>query len=950
MTSSAAEAATRPIEVDGRTVLDLSTTTEAFRLTSGKAAVFAVIDDDGRRHPLLTLDCGDVVFGTADMGPNPVRVFVVGLEPSALVPLKLDSTLRGDAASAGDLHTDAIEHWIIELSRTVANILPPEPTTPRPLNAATDTDRLSRHEIVCGPHRSLAWIEGPISALLFGVAEISASSAFPAAEPMQIAVLEDADIAISNTAQVLERGKWRQALAAFHTSIFEALSTSLALATADEFNRTRTRSAEDDEAVSGVLNRAAITMGGPGTDKPHPVDPIHAAVRLVAEHFGFGQVDDRRPPGWQRLAPVDQFELAVDGAGLAMRPVNIEAAALKGRGLPVIVMRGEESPLVLLPHGRNAMSAFSLEAEKPARVDAKELAAAQGPAFAIYPALSAKRSLLQRVLRQARAEAIAVGLMGSLAALLALVPAFVLAYLIATAVPRGELSVVAGFSVLLVAAAFGMSAFEYVKSIAIVRAEAITELIAQPAILHRVLNLPLDFFRTRSAGEITQRTLGVSMARKLLSQSAVATLLASSFALISVVAMIFFSPILSLVALCGLGLVGFVAVPVLKWAYARQREALAIEGALTETALQIVGAVDKLRVAGAERRAFALWFGQYVDKRSALYKARAGEMVLGTIAVSAPTAVIAAVFASIALFSADVTPAAIAAFMAALANLLVAVAAFASIVTPVLTAFVVLERLGPILQAKPDRQARLQMPGVLDGYIDINSVSLRSAGGAAILSNVSLSVAPGSFTAIVGPSGAGKSTLLKVMLGLRRPSAGSVFYDGQDLANLDATALRRQFGVVLQDGALLPGSILDNLLASARVSLGDAWEALRLAGLQNDVRAMPMGIHTFVAGGSTISGGQRQRLMLARALIRKPKILFLDEATSALDETTQASVAANIQALNMTRIVVAHRLSTIRSADEILVMDGGQITERGTYEDLLQKGGRFADFARRQLL
>ena len=938
------------MEIDGRTTLDLSDTEGAFRIVSGQAVVFAVIDGDERRHPLVTLDVGDVTFGTAGAGTQGVRVFAMGLERCVLVPLLPGAAPQGGGAGADVIASNDLERWITQLSRAIADVLPAESVIPRPINADRGADHLTSGEIVCGPHRHLAWVMEPPAALLFGVAEVSPSYPFPTAEGMRVTVMEEADVALCGTAAIMESGQWRAALASFHTCVFEAFTASLALAMADEWNRTRMRADEDERAVRDVLGRASSTMGGAGPARTRPVGQINAAVALVAQHFGIdvGQAD--RASGAARLDQIDELELAVEGAGLAMRSVTIDAATLTRRGLPVIVLRNDAPPLVLLPHGRNAMSALVWRGEEPQTMGPEELAAAEGAAFAIYRGLPEQRSLLKCVLQQARSEIIAVGALGCLAALLALVPAIVLAYLFTVAVPRGELGVVAEFSVLLVAAAFGMSAFEYVKSIAIVRADAIAEVTAQPAILHRVLHLPLDFFQSRSAGEITQRLLGVSLARKLLAQGAVATMLASGFALISVVAMVVFSPLLSLTALVTLVVIGLIAVPVVRGAYVRQREALSIEGDLTDGALQIVGAIDKLRVAGAERRAFALWFGRYVDKRNALYRARAGEMVLGTLAVSAPTAVTAAVFAAIALFSPDLSPAGYAAFMTALANLLVAVAAMSSVVTPVLTAAVVLERLQPIRQATPDRRAEAPRASVLDGQIDVNAVSVRGPSGKMLLSDVSLSVAPGRFIAIVGPSGAGKSTLLKVMLGLKEPSAGSVSYDGQDLANLDANALRRQFGVVLQDGALLPGSILDNLLASARVSVVDAWHALHLAGLDDDVRAMPMGIHTYIAGGSTISGGQRQRLMLARSLVRKPKVLFLDEATSALDETTQRSVAANIEALNITRIVVAHRLSTIRRADQILMMDGGQVIERGTYDELLQDGGRFAEFASRQLV
>jgi ABC-type bacteriocin/lantibiotic exporter with double-glycine peptidase domain len=216
---------------------------------------------------------------------------------------------------------------------------------------------------------------------------------------------------------------------------------------------------------------------------------------------------------------------------------------------------------------------------------------------------------------------------------------------------------------------------------------------------------------------------------------------------------------------------------------------------------------------------------------------------------------------------------------------------------------------------------------------------------------VTFRVAAGSFTAIVGGSGSGKTTLLALALGFSRPDRGAVLFDDQDLAGLDVAAVRRQIGVVRQGGRLLGGSLMENIRGMHDCTLDEAWQAAELAGIANDIRAMPMGMHTAVIEGSAgFSGGQVQRLLLARALTGQPRILILDEATSALDNVTQAEVVENISRLGITRIVVAHRLSTIRHADAIHFLHEGAIVESGTFDELMRAGGRFADFARRQTL
>jgi ATP-binding cassette subfamily C protein len=219
-----------------------------------------------------------------------------------------------------------------------------------------------------------------------------------------------------------------------------------------------------------------------------------------------------------------------------------------------------------------------------------------------------------------------------------------------------------------------------------------------------------------------------------------------------------------------------------------------------------------------------------------------------------------------------------------------------------------------------------------------------------VLKNLSISIGAGEFVALVGPSGCGKSTLCRLLLGFEKADSGAIYFDGQDLAGLDRVAVRRQIGVVLQNGQLTAGDIFSNIVGASRLSMDDAWEAVKLAGMESDLRSMPMGMHTMISeGGSTISGGQKQRLMVARAIVRKPKILLFDEATSALDNTTQAIVTNSIATLRATRIVVAHRLSTIIGADRIFFIEQGRVVETGTFQQLMQLNGRFKALAERQL-
>jgi ATP-binding cassette subfamily C protein len=262
------------------------------------------------------------------------------------------------------------------------------------------------------------------------------------------------------------------------------------------------------------------------------------------------------------------------------------------------------------------------------------------------------------------------------------------------------------------------------------------------------------------------------------------------------------------------------------------------------------------------------------------------------------------------------------------------------------------DRIKPILEALPEYEEGAVMPGKIRGDIEVNN--LRFSYGKdteMVLKDLSFRIKAGEYVGIVGSSGSGKSTLLKLLLGFEKPTMGKIYYDGQDIDSLDKRELRKRFGVVLQDGQLISGSIHENITITApQAKLNRIKEVIKEVGLQDDIASMPMGIHTLLSEeGSTISGGQKQRILIARAIIGKPKVIFFDEATSALDNTTQAKVCESLERLHATRLVIAHRLSTVERCDRILVLENGELIEEGSFQELMGKKGRFHQLALRQM-
>jgi NHLM bacteriocin system ABC transporter ATP-binding protein len=380
-----------------------------------------------------------------------------------------------------------------------------------------------------------------------------------------------------------------------------------------------------------------------------------------------------------------------------------------------------------------------------------------------------------------------------------------------------------------------------------------------------------------------------------------------------------------------------------------------IQSKVSGLVLQLLSSITKLRVAGAEPTAFALWARRFTEQRRIQFRTRQiGNWVAAFNAAFPTLAYVVLFWTALPLVrSADATirTGDFLAFLSAYGSCQGALLGTCMALLGTLSVVPLYEQAKPILVTPPEVDRAKADPGVLSGDIEIQHANFRyQVDGPAVLRDVSLHIRQGEFVAFVGPSGSGKSTILRLLLGFEALESGAIYYDGQEIGGLDIQAVRRQIGVVLQNGKLMSGDIYTNIVGSAPLTMDDAWEAARMAGFADDVKGMPMGMHTVISeGGGTLSGGQRQRLMIARALVHRPRLLFFDEATSALDNRTQAIVSESLEKLQATRIVVAHRLSTIVNADRIVVVEKGRVVQAGRYEELLTQPGLFAELAKRQL-
>ena len=474
-------------------------------------------------------------------------------------------------------------------------------------------------------------------------------------------------------------------------------------------------------------------------------------------------------------------------------------------------------------------------------------------------------------------------------------------------------------------------------------------LAVESAVMMRVLSLPVDFFKRFSSGEWANRIGYMNRLCSMIFDAVFSTGLTAVFSLVYIGQVLKFAPtlvvpsiVITLVTICFLLLTSVVQMRITE----RQMNEAGKESGMVYA---LINGVAKIKNAGAEKRAFAKWSRQYVNAAEYLYKPPMFLKLNGTI-ITAISLVGTIVIYYTAIHS-GITMADYMAFNSAYGMVSGAFASLAGIVITVSRIQPILKMVTPILETEPEIDTKRQVVTRLRGSIELNNVSFRYQKTMPnVLDNLSLKIRPGQYVAIVGKTGCGKSTLIRILLGFEKPQKGAVYYDGKDINSMDVKSLRQKIGVVMQNGKLFQGDIYSNITISApQLTLEQAWEAAEMAGMADDIRQMPMGMHTIISEGhGGISGGQRQRLLIARAIAPKPRILMFDEATSALDNITQKQVSESLERLKCTRIVIAHRLSTIRHCDRIVVLDQGKIVEDGTYEELLERKGHFAELVERQ--
>ena len=472
---------------------------------------------------------------------------------------------------------------------------------------------------------------------------------------------------------------------------------------------------------------------------------------------------------------------------------------------------------------------------------------------------------------------------------------------------------------------------------------------AQAAILSRVINLPPSFFKKYSSGELTQRTFYVYSLFGTVADSIGTIGLSALFSLIYIGQIFSFSPALaipSLLVVFSSALISAISTLIQIKIKKRYMEESSKTSGLSYSTIT---GIQKIKLAGAEKRMFARWANSYSKQAELLYNPPLFTKISNSLSLA--VSLLGALILYFLAIKSGVSVENYYAFTSSFALVSAAFSSAASLTSTFAEIKPSLEMAKPLLETVPEVSENKHVLTDLKGNIELSNVSFKyNEDMPNVIDGLSMKIKAGEYVAIVGKTGCGKSTLLRLLLGFEKPQKGAIYYDNRDINTIDLKSLRRNIGTVMQNSKLFLGDIFSNIVISApMLTLDDAWEAAEIASIADDIRAMPMGMSTYICEGQGgISGGQKQRLMIARAVAHKPKILFFDEATSALDNVTQKKVSDSIDKLKCTRIVIAHRLSTIQNADRIIYLEDGQIKEEGTYEELIKLNGLFARLVERQ--
>ena len=653
----------------------------------------------------------------------------------------------------------------------------------------------------------------------------------------------------------------------------------------------------------------------------------------------------------------EQIDYSLRPHGIMRRLIQLDKDWYRESFGPLMVyMKEDGSPVAVLPKDLNGYYYVDHNTDTAVTINAENAKLFEEEAFCFYRSLPQRALDLSDLVQYVKecltfSDFLLIAAATLLSTLTGMMIPRITKALTGPVLQSGQGSALISVAITLACTAIVYSLLGSVRGLFMQRLNTKASLSFQAAVMMRTLSLPAPFFRSYSAGEMTKRIQSINMLPGTIMSMVFSTGLSSVISLLYIRQIFSFAPELVGPSLLFILISVAVSVSTALLQIRISRRSMELDAKQSGMAYSMITGVQKIKLAGAEKRFFSRWMNLYADKVRLVYNP---PMLLKMNAViNLAVTLISTIVLYANAADSGVSASSYLAFNAAYGSLMGAFMSLANIATQGGSLKPVLEMAEPFLKAEPEAAENKEIVTGISGAIELSHVFFRYRENMPyIMDDMSLKIRPGEYIAIVGRTGCGKSTLMRLLLGFEKPERGAIFYDNKDMKRLDLCSLRRKIGSVTQNGGLFQGDIFSNITISAPdLTLKDAWEAAEIAGIADDIRAMPMGMQTMISEGQGgISGGQKQRIMIARAIAPKPKLLMFDEATSALDNLTQKQVAEALDKMGCTRIVIAHRLSTIKNCDRILFLDHGKIAEDGTYDELIAKGGLFAELVERQRL
>ena len=680
---------------------------------------------------------------------------------------------------------------------------------------------------------------------------------------------------------------------------------------------------------------------------------VSDAVSALLRHMGVKEKEV--PPTVRGLR--DRLDYLLSSTGILYREIILSRGWQRDAMGPMIAsLRDSGAVVALLPSAMSGYEYMDPATGNMIRINGKTARNISEEALCFYRPLPSRELKLRDLLRYmvsclTTRDLVSFGIASLAIVLLGLLTPRLNQILTGPVIATGSTRLLLGAVSFLFFATLSGMLLSIIRSMLLARIRYKLSNNVNAATMMRILSLPATFFRNYSAGELNQYIGYMENLCETLVDSLFSTAVTGVFSLVYLAQIFAFAPSLVwpslIVTLVTLALSVLSARVQMRIDKERMTHSAKERGLV----FSLITGIQKIRLSGAENRAFSRWAHQYVKSAQLMYNPPA-IIRLSTVITTAVSLVGTGVMYYVAVQN-KVSVADYFAFSAAYGFIATAFKSLAAMALSAASIRPIIDLVKPLLAAQPETANNKETVTRLSGAIEMSHITFGyDPESKPLFEDFNLKINPREYVAIVGRSGCGKSTLVRLLLGFEKPSRGVISYDRKDLQHLDLHSVRRQIGAVMQDGKLFSGSIFENIVISApTLNLQAAWDAAEIAGIADDIRDMPMGMHTVLQeGGGTISGGQRQRLLIARAIAPKPRILIFDEATSALDNITQRKVSEALDQMKCTRIVIAHRLSTIRRCGRILVLEGGKIAEDGTYDELIAKGGLFADLVERQRL